>query len=198
MHALEACMPLKTISVQMSHDIGIRFLDCFQDNKQLGKDALKFSKNFNMSVEHNDVTTMGTQEDFFPVGKILEHYGQTLRDFPSIEDALTAVRHLCAKNREEHQYDEKPEYVDDKFPAFSKFFFVMSQGKVQEHKQVVAKKLEQTVDLKNLAQLEEAKVFMEGMGYNLVDDGAPKVENARAIELKKTVELLKFSHLILF
>ena len=69
---------------------------------------------------------------------------------------------------------------------------------MQEHKQVVAKKLEQTVDLKNLAQLEEAKVFMEGMGYNLVDDGAPKVENAKAIELKKTVELLKFSHLILF
>ena len=192
-------MPLKTISVQMSHDIGIRFLELFQDNKLLGKDSLKFAKTFNMSVEHNDVTTMGTQEDFFPVGKILESYGQTLRDFTSIEDALTAVRHLCVKNREEHQYDEKPEYVDDKFPAFSKFFFVMSKGKVQEHKQVVQKKLEQTVDLKNIAQLEEAKIFMEGMGYNSVGEAAPsgvKVENAKAIELKKNVELLKFSHLV--
>ena len=124
MHAPEACMPLKTISVQMSHQIDIRFLDCFQDNKHVGKDALKFAKTFNMSVDHNDVTTMGTQEDFFPVGKILEHYGQTLRDFPSIEDALTAVRHLCAKNREEHQYDEKPELLDDKFPAFTKCSFL--------------------------------------------------------------------------
>ena len=179
-----------------SHDIGIRFLDLFQDNKLLGKDSLKFAKTFNMSVEHNDVTTMGTQEDFFPVGKILEHYRQTLRDFTSIEEALTAVRHLCVKNREEHQYDEKPEYVDDKFPAFSKFFFVMSKGKVQEHKQVVQKKLEQTVDLKNIAQLEEAKIFMEGIGFNSVaSDAPPKVENAKAIELKKNVELLKFSHL---
>ena len=177
-----------------SHDIGIRFLDLFQDNKLLGKDSLKFAKTFSMSVEHNDVTTMGTQEDFFPVGKILEHYGQTLKDFTSIEEALTAVKHLCVKNREEHQYDEKPEYVDDKFPAFSKFFFVMSKGKVQEHKQVVQKKLEQTVDLKNIAQLQEAKVFMEGIGFNSVAEDAPKVENAKAIELKKNVELLKFSH----
>ena len=179
-----------------SHDIGIRFLDLFQDNKLLGKDSLKFAKTFSMSVEHNDVTTMGTQEDFFLVGKILEYYGQTLRDFTSIEDALTAVRHLCVKNREEHQYDEKPEYVDDKFPAFSKFFFVMSKGKHQEHKQVVHKKLEQTVDLKNIAQLDEAKIFMEGIGFNSVaSDAPPKVENAKAIELKKNVELLKFSHL---
>ena len=130
------------------------------------------------------------------MGKILESYGQTLKDFTSIEDALTAVRHLCAKNREEHQYDEKPEYVDDNFLAFSKFFFVMSKGKVQEHKQVVHKKLEQTVDLKNIAQLDEAKIFMEGIGYNSVDEAAPKVENAKAIELKKNVELLKFSHLV--
>ena len=180
-----------------SHDIGIRFLDLFQDNKLLGKDSLKFAKTFNMSVEHNDVTTMGTQEDFFPVGKILEHYGQTLKDFTDIEEALTAVRHLCVKNREEHQYDEKPEYVDDKFPMFSKFFFVFSKGKHQEHKQVVHKKLEQTVDLKNLAQLQEAKIFMEGIGFNSVaSDAPPKVENAKAIELKKNVELLKFSHLV--
>ena len=144
------------------------------------------------------MTTMGTQEDFFPVGVILGAYGQSLRDFSSTDDALAAVRHLCALNREEHQYEEQPEYLDEKFPAFNRFWVVMPRGKIQEHKQVVQKKLEQNVDLKNIAQLEEAKLFMEGMGYNSVE-AAPsgvQVENAKAIELKKNVELLKFSHLV--
>ena len=63
----------------MSYDIGIRFLDLFQDNKSFGKDALKFAKTFSMGVKHNDVTTVGTKEDYFPMGQILAEYGQSLK-----------------------------------------------------------------------------------------------------------------------
>ena len=183
--------------LQMSHDIGMRFLDLFQDNKSLGKDALKFAKTFQMSVDHNDVTTVGTKEDYFSMGTILAEYGQGIKDFSNIQEALSAVRHLCALNRAAHEYEEKSEHLDETFPQFSKFFFVMSQGKVQEHKQVVGKKLDQRVDVKNLAQLTEAKLFMEGMGFQESQPGqsSVQVENAKASELKKLVELLKLSYL---
>jgi hypothetical protein len=189
-------MPLKTISLQMSHDIGIRFLDPFQDNKALGEDALKFAKEFHMSVEHNDATTVVTNEDFFPIGQILDLYGQTIKDVKSTEDALDAVRHVCALNREEHGYAEKPENVDEKFPIFNRFWFVMGQGKISLHTQEVQKKLEQHVDLKNLAQLEAAKLFMEGMGFSdKVPESSMQVENAKATDVKKSVQLLRCSYL---
>ena len=178
---------------------GIRFLDLFQDNKNTGKDSLKFTKTFQMSVEHKDVSTVGTKEDYFPMGVILGAYGQTLNDFQSVDDALAAVRHLCGLNRDEHMYEEKPEKLDEKFPQFSRFWFVMSEGKKQEHKQEVMKHLEQHADIKNVAQLDEAKLFMEGMGFKSVEPGTDgvQVENAKACELKRNVELLKLSHLSL-
>ena len=193
--AKNAC-PIKTISLQMSHDIGIRFLDLFQDNKALGKDALKFAKNFQMSVDHNDVTTVGTKEDFFPMGVILGAYGQGIKDFSTIKEALAATRHLCTLNMAEHGYEEKTEHLDEQFPQFSRFWFVMSKGKTMEHKQIVAKKLEQQVDLKSLVQLQEAKLFMEGMGFQEQEPGksSVEVENVKATELKKSVELLKLSY----
>ena len=129
----------------MSYDIGIRFLDLFQDNKSLGRD-------------NNDVTTVGTREDYFPMDQILAGYGQTLKDFTNESDALEAVRHLCAQNRAEHHYEEKPEMLDEKYPTCNGFWFVMSTGKTQEHAQTVSKNQEQQVDLENLAQLEEAQL----------------------------------------
>ena len=161
-------------------------MDLFQDNKNLGKDSLKFAKTFSIGVQHNDVTTVGTKEDYFPMGQILAQYGQSIKDFASEGEALEAVRHLCAKNREEHQYEEKPEKLDEKYTGFSRFWFVMSMGKTAEHKQTETKNLEQQVDLKNIAQLEEAKVFMEGMGFNEERSvSSVQVEHAKAGELKK-------------
>ena len=180
----------------MSYDIGIRFSDLFQDNKNLGKDALKFVKTFSIGVQHNDVTTVGTKEDYFPMGQILAQHGQSIKDFASEGDALEAVRHLCAKNREEHQYEEKPEKLDEKYTGFNRFWFVMSMGKTAEHKQIETKNLEQQVDLKNIAQLEEAKVFMEVMGFNEERSvSSVQVEHAKAGELKNKNELLKQPHL---
>ena len=180
----------------MSHDIGTRFLDLFQDNKNLGKDALKFVKSFSMDVSHTDSTTVGTKEDFYPIGQILGFYGQSLKDHPSTDEALAAVRHLCALNREEHGYSEKPEQLDAKFPIFSKFWFVMGQGKTCVHTSKVEKKLEQRADAKNLAQLEETKLFLEGMGFkDEAEKSSVQVENAKASETKKLGELLKCSYL---
>ncbi len=111
---------------------GIRFLDLFQDNKLMGKDSLKFAKVFEVKLDHVDTTTIGSKEDYFPMGDILQKHGSKLSDFKTPQDALEAVRHLCAKNREQHGYEEKPEKVDEKFPQFSEFWFVFSLGKKNE------------------------------------------------------------------
>ena len=167
----------------------------FQDNKTLGKESLKFVKTFKVAVEHTDDTSVGHNEDWFPMGKILEFFGQGVKDFKTMDEALEAVRYLCAENRREHGYEEKPELLDDKFPQFSKFWYVKSLGKDKIHKQSVHKRLEQASDLKNPAQLEQGKMFMEGMGFDEPPDEPSKltgqVENAKAADLKKVVELLK-------
>ena len=161
----------------MSYDIGIRFLDLFQDNKSLGQDASKFVKTFSM-------------------GQILAECGQSLKDSTNECDALEAVRHLCAKNRAEHHYEEKPEMLDKKYPGFSGSWFVKSMCKTQEYVQTVSKNLGQQVDLKNLAQLEEAKLFMEGMGLNKEKSTSRvQVEHPKADGLTKKNELLKQPHL---
>ena len=103
------CKPLETISLELSYDFGMRFLDLSQDNKNCGKDSLKFMKTFGMSVDHSDVTTVGTKEDYYPLGSIFEAYGKRLQDFGRTEEASVAVRHLCSVNRTEHSYEERPE-----------------------------------------------------------------------------------------
>ena len=178
------------------HNIYIRFLDLFQDNKGLGKDALKFVKTFKLAVDHTDTTAFGSNEDWYPMGKILHHFGQSVSDFTTMDECLAAVRHLCAENRRQQGYEEKPEAIDEKFPQFSRFWFVFSLGVKKVHTQNVVKKLEGIADLKTVAQLEQGKMFMEGMGFDEgVASGSGQIENEKAAELKKALELLKLSYL---
>ena len=169
----------------------------FQDNKHLGKDALKFVKTFQVSVEHTDRVVIGTQEDWYTAGALLKDNGLTWSDYKTPKEALDVVRHICAKNKAEHGYDAKPEEIDDTYPELSKFWFVKSKGKTKTHLQDVAKKLEQCSDLKSLDQLEQAKLFMEGMGYQGegVSSSNVKIESEKIVELKQTTELLKLSYL---
>ena len=167
----------------------------FQDNKGLGKDALKFAKTFAVTVDHKDRTQCGTMEDWYSMGHILGEHGQRVTDFKSVEDALAAVRHLCAKNAEEHGYAPKPECLDESFLQFSKFWFIFSLGKTTLHVSDTTKKLEQSSDLKTLAQLDQAKLFLEGMGFEATGASSTvKIENEKATGLKKLVELLKLPY----
>ena len=171
----------------------LRFLAMFQDSKHLGKDQLKFAKTFNTSIVHTERTMIGTQEDYMAAGHILQSFGQSFSDFESDEKALDAVRHLCRLNQAEHGYEEKQENIDTAYPRFSKFWFVFSKGKEVQQHQDTQKTLSQTTDLKTLAQLESAKVFMEGLGFDDVGETTATIENAKAGELKKSLELLKMT-----
>jgi hypothetical protein len=167
----------------------------FQDNKGSGKDALKFAKDFQLTINHTDTTTVGPKEDFYPAGAILKEFGHSFADFKDADEALAAVKHLCDQNKAEHGYEEKTPYIDDKFPQFSKFWFVKSLAKTHEHAQLTAKELKQNCPLKNVGQLEQAKLFMEGMGFNEeASTSNVKIENEKAGGLKKEVELIKLPY----
>ena len=173
----------------------LRFLTLFQDNKQLGRDSLKFAKTFHCKVDHEDSTVVGSKEDWYTAGTILKEHGFSFSEFDTVEKALAAVRHLCKKNQEGFGYEPKAESIDEAYPQFSKFWFVFSLGKTEQHTSTVGKKLEQETDLKNLEQLEQAKIFMEGIGFQ-GDTGASqvKIENVKYQELQKTVEMLKMPY----
>ena len=132
------------------------------------------------------------------MGTILRHFGRQISDFKTTDDALAAVRHLVKENqRYNADTSEKPEMIDEKFPEFSRFWYVFSKGLTKTHTQNTQKKLEGVGDLKTVAMLEQGKMFMEGLGFNEepVLGGDAQIENAKAEELKKKLELLKLSYL---
>jgi hypothetical protein len=178
--------------------LNIRFLNLFQDNKGQGKDALKFAKTFSISIQHNDQHKTGSEEDYYPMGTILWKFGKRLSDYKTTEEALAATRHLVKENQVYNaDTSNKPEMIDEKFPEFSKFWYVFSKGLQKTHTQNTEKKLEGVGDLKTVAMLEQGKMFMEGLGFNEVpvDGDGAKIENAKAADLKKKLELLKLSYL---
>ena len=174
--------------------LSCRFLAAFQDNKGLGKESLKFTKSFNMGIEHEDIIRVGTNEDMFLASDILAKAGTPWDTFPDAPAAIAAVRHLAKKNAVEHGHDVQ-EDVDEEYPQFSRFWMVYGKGKDRMSEQVTSKKLEQTAPLATLQQLETAKHAMEIVGFqeNATLDGQASIENANAEQLKKLVELLKLA-----
>ena len=173
-----------------------RFLNFFNNDKHLGKDALKFHKSFEVKVNHKDVTSVGGVEDMYPMNVILVRCGgRKVHEYPSVEEALTHVRHLCAINQKEYGYAIKEEFIDKDFPEFSKFWYRFSLGKEEKNISTQSKELIAKGDVKTTAQLAAAKIFMEGMGFDetadQADDSTVVIESALYTELKQKVVLLR-------
>ena len=175
------------------YSLQLRFLSLFEDSKDKGKDALKFAATFTIMVRHEDTVSVGRSEDYFPIGKILAHHGQSVSDFKTVKDAIKAVRHLCKLNKAEFGFEEKPEGLDEVYPQFSKFWYVFSAGKTTTNTSTQSKELEQSADLKNIKQLEQAKIFMEGLGFNgdAVADTTVTVANVKFDEVQKKRSCLR-------
>ena len=63
----------------------------FQDNKHLGKDSLKFTKQFAVKVHTEDETEVGQKEDWFTASQILKGHGMSPTDFKDTAEAVAAV-----------------------------------------------------------------------------------------------------------
>ena len=173
-----------------------RFLNLFNNDKHLGKDALKFHKSFEVSVKHRDETSVGCVEDMFPMNTILEKCGgRRVHEYLNVDEAITHVRHLCAINQRDYGYEAKEEKIDEVFPEFSKFWYRFSLGKEEKNISTQSKELIAKGDVKTTAQLAAAKIFMEGMGYDETADQADAstvvIESALFTELKQKVVLLR-------
>ena len=152
-----------------------------------------------MQVTAEDTTEVGSTEDYFPAGKILQEHGFKWKDFKDSEEALARVRHLCARNQNDHGYEPKAEVIDDVYPEFSKFFFCFGLGKTQTHLGSQKKELSGSSNLKDMKQLENAKAFFEGLGFDGdagADESTVKIENAKYQELKKELDAAKTACLI--
>ena len=85
-----------------------------------------------------------------------------------------------------HKVQFKSNRMNEKFPLFSRFWFVFSIGLKEVHTQTTEKELEGVSDYKSFAQLEQGRVLMEGMGW---DEGAgsgtgASIENEKAGEFR--------------
>ena len=68
-----------------------------------------------MTCSNEDTTEVGSNEDYFPAGKILNEHGCSWKDFKEPEEALARVRHLCALNSKEHGYEPKAATLTNNF-----------------------------------------------------------------------------------
>ena len=68
-------------------------------------------------------------------------------------------------------------------------------GKEEKNVSSCVKNLNQKSDVKTLSQLHQAKIFMEGMGFNEEndkgDDTSVTIESVLYTDLKQKVELMK-------
>jgi len=97
------------------------------------------------------------------------------------------------------QYEPKPEALDTEFPQFSKFWFVFSKPREVTEKQSTNKVLEGDAEIKGIRSLDQARMFMEGMGFPEEGSsvgGEPQIVNVKYEELQKKVIELKTSYLI--
>ena len=152
-----------------------------------------------MTCAAEDNCEVGSIEDYFPAGKILQEHGVAWKDFKDSEAALTRVRHLCARNASDHGYEPKAEVIDEAYPEFSEFFFCFSLGKKQVHFGAQKKELSGSSGLKDMKQLKGAKTLFEGLGFDeagAADESTVKIENAKYQELTKELDAAKTACLI--
>ena len=175
-----------------------RFLEIFEAGKALGKDGLKFMKDFQMKVSCDTATTIAFNEDYYSMGEILDKFGKRMSEFPSVDDALTAVRHLCAINEAEYEYEKKAERIDEEFPEYSKFWYRFSKGKHDENKTTCSNVLRQRSEINTSRQLEQSKLIMESVALGKIagEIEQPKVvsvkwEEEPGAELQQNVRMLK-------
>ncbi len=175
-----------------------RFLELFEAGKALGKDGLKFMKDFQMKVSCDTATTIAFNEDYYSMGEILDKFGKRMSEFPSVDDALTAVRHLCAINEAEYEYEKKAERIDEEFPEYSKFWYRFSKGKHDENKTTCSNVLRQRSEINTSRQLEQSKLIMESVALGKIagEIEQPKVvsvkwEEEPGAELQQNVRMLK-------
>jgi hypothetical protein len=158
-----------------------RFLELFEAGKALGKDGLKFMKNFQMKVSCDTATTIAYNEDYFPMGEILEKFGKRMAEFQTVDDALKAVRHLCDVNQAEYEYEKKAERIDEEFPEYSKFWYRFSKGKYDENKTTCSNVLSQLSDIKTWRHLEQSKLITDGASLGVM---AGKIEQPTVASVK--------------
>ena len=81
--------------------------------------------------------------------------------------------------------------LDEQYPMFSKFFFVFSMGKHKSSASTTEKELTGKASINNVKQLDQAKLFMEGMGYEEPQalESSTSIVNTKSLELNKQVEL---------
>ena len=113
-----------------------RFLKLFDEGKNKGKDQLKFTKGFELKLSHTDSTQIGYTDDFIAIGKILEHYGQSLDSFKDKSDALKRAQYLANKNQQEHQYEPVAPQLDNEYPEYSRLFFASVMGAPQPTRKI--------------------------------------------------------------
>ena len=157
-----------------------------------GKDCLKFAQTFNMSLIHEDKTTVQQNEDYFTVGQILEYEGQSMSSFPDKGLAVADVQYLVAKNAKLHGWEEAehPPDMDEVKPEYSRFWYVKSKGKTTTWSQLETKKLEGEASLKSAKQLEDGCKFLEGLGFQ-PHETIPAIANVKHDLMVKELETVK-------
>ena len=152
------------------------------------KSDLKFAFSFQGSLQHQDVTAVSCNEDYFNATQILSMNGRQLSEFKDVKEAMKDVDYLVQRNMKENGWTEEdhPHQLDKTKPEYSKFWFVKSGGKTTTWQQVQEKKLVGDGDVKDVAQLKDGFQFMEGLGWE--EESATTITNVKYDEMAKGLE----------
>ena len=162
----------------------------FDMNKNMGKDSLKFHRQFTMSLEHREGSQVKKNECQRTFASILELNGMKWGSFPEAEQAIKCVEHICKKNAQKQGYNYVEPEVDQTFPFLSTNWYVIDGGKDKTSTTETKKEMSADADINSTKQLADVKMFMEGLGFQeLVADGklggSTEVKNVKQEEAAK-------------
>ena len=158
--------------------------------------------NFEKSLQFENNTKTTSNEDYQTAANILKLNGMDWKAYDTDEDAMAAVQHLVSKNNIDMSTDltEYPPKIDHDMPMFSQFWYIQSKGKDRTFETKETKSLSQAGGLKNLQQLDDARLMMEAVPTSLTDgptDAKPgQIVSVKYEELKKEVDSFQKAYLI--
>ena len=154
-------------------------------------------KKFEVAVTHEHVTDYAKNVDMITLAQVLQRGGLSWDTYTDKEEAKKVAVHLAKKNATMLSYNYKEPDWDEEYPQLSMFFYITSKGKDERTRQTTKKALSQDCPLSSVKQLDDAKAFMEGLGYEEkpIDDPAnsSNLVNIKKEELEKKLTSLQLT-----
>lgn len=123
--------------------------------------------------------------------QILQCNGLSMSDFGDQEEALKVADEIIKVNAQEFEHEKDP-IVHTSMPLLNRYWYVHSKGLKRTLENKEKKSVDLEADVKKLKDVQDAHIFLEGMGASgSAGSSSVKVENPAYVRVNSVKDALK-------